>query len=81
MPRNTADISQFTVPKPNSMHREASTPGKHAGERKQKLFRIQRTAARQLALLKVETERTETDLVTEALNLLFQKYGMPAVRG
>jgi len=47
--------------------------------RKLKGFRIKREAAKQLAILKIETDTDEQDLVAEALNLLFKKYGKPQI--
>ncbi len=52
---------------------------KGGDERKLKGFRIKREAAKQLAILKIETDTDEQDLVAEALNLLFKKYGKPQI--
>ena len=66
----TADLSRFQVVKPT-----AAT----ASARKLKGFRIRINAAKQLAMLKIETDKTEQVLITEALNLLFEKYGKPPI--
>ena len=40
-------------------------------------FRVRVEGARQLAFLKVETEKTEQEMIAEALNLLFKQYSKP----
>jgi hypothetical protein len=37
------------------------------------------TVRKQLALLAVQEERTQADLLAEAINLLFDKYGQPPI--
>lgn len=77
-----ADLSQFQVkksgtgPEPDSPLPKRAKPG---DERKLKGFRIRTEAAKQLAMLKIETDTAEQDLVAEALNLLFKKYGKPQI--
>ena len=79
-----ASLKQFQVAKPKN----TSAPTLHSGEaphaapsreRIQKTFRIQKVAAKQLALLKLHAEKNQEDLLAEALNLLFEQYGMPPV--
>ena len=67
---NLGDITQFRVSKRDTPPSSA-TPEK----RKMKAFRLNREAVRQLAMLRAEQERTEQSLLTEAVNLLFRKYG------
>lgn len=43
-------------------------------QKRPKLFRLSAQVAKDLERLGVELERTETDLVTEALDMLFKKY-------
>ena len=47
--------------------------------RKMKAFRIRTEAVRELAMLKAETGASEQDLIGEAINLLFSRYGRPPV--
>ena len=68
-----ADLSQFQVAKPTA------TPNQPAPARKMKGFRIRINAAKQLAMLKIETDKDEQDLMAEALNLLFEQYGKPPI--
>ena len=83
----SADLSQFQVKKPSAAPEAESPPPKRAkpkaakgGEaRKLKGFRIKTEAAKQLAILKIETDTDEQDLIAEALNLLFKKYGKPQI--
>lgn len=45
--------------------------------KKKSTFEINADTAHQLSFLKLETGKSKNDLVDEALNLLFQKYGKP----
>ncbi len=82
-----ADLSQFQVKKPGTgpepdspLPKRAKPKATRGGdERKLKGFRIRTEAAKQLAMLKIETDTDEQDLVAEALNLLFKKYGKPQI--
>lgn len=80
MAKKAADLSQFQVKKPDvPPQTPATSPARPDGERVQKGFRIRTEAARELGLLKLDTGRSEQDLVAEALNLLFEKHGRPPV--
>ena len=83
-----ADLSQFQVTKPPaSLDQTAPAPSTTATpksapaipERKQKGFRIRTDAAKQLAMLKIETGKDEQDLVADALNMLFERHGKPPI--
>ena len=81
----SADLSQFQVRKPGA-YSEPDTPAKKprrrkstTEDRKLKGFRIRKEAAKQLAMLKIETGKDEQDLVAEALNLLFKQYKRPQI--
>ena len=67
---NLGDITQFRVSK-----QDTPTSSAMPEKRKMKAFRLNREAVRQLAMLRAEQERTEQSLLTEAVNLLFRKYG------
>ena len=67
---NLGDITQFRVSK-----RDTATSSATPEKRKMKAFRLNREAVRQLAMLRAEQQRTEHSLLTEAVNLLFRKYG------
>ena len=75
---HTPDLAGFEIAKPVASF-AAPPPATSKDERKQKGFRIRKAAAKQLAILKIETERTETDLLTEALNLLFAQHDLPQI--
>lgn len=75
-----------------SLQPVADLPERHVTERrppvtmqpgrvgkKQVLGYFQTECKKQLKLLGVETEKTEQDLLAEALNLLFAKYGKPTI--
>lgn len=81
MAKKAADLSQFQVrkPKPAPEPTKAAPQEAQSEKRVQKGFRIRAEAARELGLLKLDTGRTEQDLVAEALNLLFEKYKRPQV--
>ena len=84
MAKKVADLADFQVKKPassGSVRNQAKkpTPSSREGERKQKAFRVRIDAVRELGLLKVETGKTEQELIEEALNLLFRKYKKPEV--
>jgi hypothetical protein len=86
-----ADLSRFQVNAEQGGTPMEAPPAGHRGERPQgratlitKGFRIKPEAARQFDLLKVEFEGVSGKdkgpaLIAEALNLLFAKYGKPAV--
>ncbi len=78
-----ADLSQFQVKKPGTPDspppKRVKPKAAKGDERKLKGFRIRTEAAKQLSMLKIETDTDEQDLVAEALNLLFKKYGKPPI--
>jgi len=43
------------------------------------LFQTPEAAKKQLAILAIENDTTQQELLTEALNLLFTKYGKPPI--
>ena len=43
------------------------------------IFQLPESAKKQLAFLAVENDTTQQDLLTEALNMLFTKYGRPPI--
>jgi hypothetical protein len=51
----------------------------NGGGRKAKLFQLPESAKKQLAILAIESEKTQQALLTEALNDLFRKYGKPEI--
>ena len=48
--------------------------------KKKATFEIHPDAAHQLSVIKLETSKSKNDLVSEALNLLFKKYGKPIIK-
>ena len=54
-------------------------PVAHAEERKPAMFRVRPQAKKQFAILARELDRTEQDLIAEAMNLVFDKYGKPRI--
>ena len=48
--------------------------------KKKATFEIHPDAAHQLAVLKLETNKSKNDLVSEALNMLFKKHGKPIIQ-
>ena len=79
-----APLTQFQVARPTTFQvqptpADNTQPASATIERKLKTFRIRMEASKQLALLKVHTEKNQEDLLAEALNLLFEQYGMPPV--
>lgn len=76
-----ADLSQFQVEKPTATPDQPTpqAPTTATPTRKMKGFRVRINAAKQLAMLKIETDKDEQDLMAEALNLLFEKYGKPPI--
>ncbi len=76
-----ADQSRFQVAKPtDTPNQPAPAPSTTVTPaRKMKGFRIRIDAAKQLAMLKIETDKDEQDLLAEALNLLFEQYGKPPI--
>ena len=75
----SADLSRFMVPKPSATAlkptKAAPVTSRRGGDRKLKGFRLRKEAAKQLAMLKIETGKDEQDLLAEAVNLLFLQYG------
>jgi hypothetical protein len=68
----------FTTPPPD---KAAALPEKRpdrAGKRAA-LFHLPAAAKKQLAMLAVERETTQGALMSEALNMLFQKHGKPPI--
>lgn len=51
----------------------------NGGGRKAKLFQLPESAKKQLAILAIESGKTQQALLTEALNDLFRKYGKPEI--
>ena len=76
-------LTSLRIQKPSGSNSPAPKPAVHNRQktesRKQKLFKLTRQANKQLVMLKAETERTEQDLLTEAVNLLFTQYGKPPI--
>jgi hypothetical protein len=78
-----ADLSAFVVPKPGAVAPVAAPPvpeekGRERGF-KTKTFELTPEAAREFELLRAETGKKSYQLISEALNLLFQKYQHPQV--
>lgn len=59
--------------------RKAARATAAKSEMKKVNYEVRPEADRQVNLMKVEQERPKKDLVAEALNLLFKKYGKPEV--
>jgi hypothetical protein len=78
--RGAADLSVFSVrtpaPAPVAQPPVAATESR---DYIKKASKITRQADKQLAMLSIEADKHEYELVAEALNLLFQKYGKPPV--
>jgi len=47
--------------------------------RKMTIFQIPEAAKKQLAILSIEIDRTQQDILSEALNDLFKKYNKPPI--
>ena len=43
------------------------------------LFQLPATAKKQLAIMAIENETTQQELLVEALNMLFERYGKPPI--
>jgi hypothetical protein len=79
MTKRSADITSFAIQKPH-----APLPAERQEKPKpqtrtliKKSMQVTPEAARQLAMLKAESGRKESELVAEALNLLFSKHDKP----
>ena len=80
MAKRSADLSAFTVTKPQALPtlavEEKEQPQKQGSRRLiKKSLQVTPEAARQLLMLKAETGKKENELLAEALNLLFKKHG------
>ena len=76
------DLARFRVSKPASsptVPAQNVSPGYVSPEYKLKGFRIRTEASKQLAMLKVTTDRDQQDLLADALNLLFEQHGLPPI--
>jgi hypothetical protein len=68
----------FAVPKPRPVEKASTTRPDRAG-RAPLPFWATTAAKKQLRFLAAEHDTNQQALMTEALNLLFQKYGKPAI--
>jgi hypothetical protein len=66
-----------TVPQETAVFSTEKRPDR-AGKRAT-LFQIPEAAKKQLAFLAIESDTTQQALLTEALNMLFSKYGKPPI--
>ena len=81
-----ADLADFQIAKAAAATAQPELPSAPdqskaaaADEYTLRAFRMRKVAAKQLALLKVYTERTQNALVAEALNMLFERHNLPPV--
>ena len=78
MSKRIADLSAFTVTKPQAVPIAVAETGSLPEGRRtliKKSLQVTPEAARQLLMLKAETGKKENELLSEALNLLFKKHG------
>ena len=79
MAKRSADLSAFTVTKPQALPalavEEKEQPQQGSRRLIKKSLQMTPEAARQLLMLKAETGKKENELLSEALNLLFKKHG------
>lgn len=82
MVKRSADLETFVVPKtspvlPADIGGEAGSRSEAGRALEKKNLQMTPEAIRELAILKAETGRKESELLSEALNLLFKKHGKP----
>ncbi len=69
-----------TIPQPNRQAAEAkTTPRPDRAGRAPLPFWATSPAKKQLRMLAAENDTTQQDMMTEALNMLFEKYGKPPI--
>ena len=72
--------SMFSVPEePATAPADQKQPRPDRVGKKQTIFHMPEAAKKQLAILAIECEQTQQNLLSEALNDLFKKYGKPPI--
>lgn len=82
MPKPAPSLGEFAVTKPDArkvMPAVPATPHGDGPELKRMVVRVPVEASRQLKQLKVDTDTSLQDLMSEGLNLLFEKHGLPKI--
>lgn len=74
-----ADISKFNVKESQQPTPAVEVPPKPKVDRKKKGILISVAAAARFASLKEQVDKSGPELMEEALNLLFEKYGLEGI--